>query len=412
MDKKLVEKYAEFAVLIGTNPRPEQTLIINCPVTCHEFAQMCTKVAYEKANVKEVVVNYHDEKIARLKFEHTDLEVLKDIKPWRIKQRLDYLESEGQACFLHIISDNPEIFKGLDTDKIDKARSALSKAFLPAREYTMKDKVQWSIVAIPSESWAQKVFPNENKEDAVEKLWKAIFDVCRVTNGNPVAEWKEHVKKLTKWRNAVNEMNLESIHMTSSNGTDLTVGLAEGAIWEGADSKTPKGYDFIANIPTEEIFTAPHKDRVDGIVYGTKPYVYNGNVIKDFMVKFKNGKVVDFSAKEGEELLKQLLDTDEGSKSIGEIALVPVSSPINKKNILFYDTLFDENAACHIAFGEGYPGTVKGGKEMTKEELLEKGVNQSLIHEDVMVGSFDMKIVGKTKDGKDILIFKDGEWAF
>ncbi len=409
MDQNLIKKYAEFAVKIGTNPQKGQTLIINCPVDCAFFAQSCAEVAYTQTDVREVVVLYNDEKLSRLKLQHSELEVVEDIKPWIIRSKLDYLESEGGACFLHIIADDPEIFKGLDSIKVDKAHTAMSKASIPVRKYTMSDKVQWSIVAIPSESWAKKVFPDD--EDAVEKLYKVIFDVCRVTNGDPVGEWTAHIEKITACRDKLNELKLNSVRLKSKNGTDLTVGLAEDAIWEGAQSKTPEGYTFIANIPTEEVFTAPHRERTNGVVKGTKPYVYNGNLIKDFSVTFKDGKVVDYSAREGAELLGQLLDTDEGARHIGEIALVPNSSPINQSGILFFETLFDENAACHIAFGEGYPGTVLGGTKMNKEELLKKGVNDSLVHEDVMVGSEDMKITGMTKDGKEVLIFEDGEWV-
>lgn len=409
MENELIQKYAEFAVKIGTNPQKGQTLIINAPVHCAFFARACAEAAYKLTEVREVVVLYNDEQLSRLKLEHTDIAVLEDVKPWTIRNRLDYLESKGGACFLHIIADDPEIYKGLDMEKIDRATTATRKASLPIRDYTMTDKVQWSIVAIPSEAWAQKVFPHD--ADAVEKLWQAIFDVCRVTGGDPIGAWEKHIAKMTACRDKLNTLQLDSVRLQSANGTDLTIGLAEDAVWEGAQSLTPEGYKFIANIPTEEVFTAPHREGTNGVVYGTKPYVYQGNLITDFCVTFKDGKVTDYDAKENKALLGKLLDTDEGARHIGEIALVPASSPINQKNILFYDTLFDENAACHIAFGDGYPGTVKGGTVMSKEQLLAKGVNSSLIHEDVMVGAADMQITGKTKDGREVVIFENGEWA-
>ena len=269
-----------------------------------------------------------------------------------------------------------------------------------------------TIVAIPSAPWAQKVFPGVPAEQAQAQLWDAIFDVCRVKDGNVVEAWKAHVAKMTARRDRMNALGLESIRLQSANGTDLTIGLADGHVWEGAQSKTPEGYTFIANIPTEEVFTAPHRDRVDGVVKGTKPYVYNGNLIEGFSVTFKAGKVAAYTAERGEELLGQLLDTDEGARHIGEIALVPASSPINRRGILFYNTLFDENAACHIAFGKGYPGTVEGGTAMTKAGLLAHGVNDSIIHEDVMVGAPDMRITGRTRAGETVAIFENGEWAF
>lgn len=267
-------------------------------------------------------------------------------------------------------------------------------------------------MAIPSAPWAQKVFPGVPAEQAQAQLWDAIFDVCRVKDGNVVEAWKAHVAKMTARRDRMNALGLESIRLQSANGTDLTIGLADGHVWEGAQSKTPEGYTFIANIPTEEVFTAPHRDRVDGVVKGTKPYVYNGNLIEGFSVTFKAGKVAAYTAERGEELLGQLLDTDEGARHIGEIALVPASSPINRRGILFYNTLFDENAACHIAFGKGYPGTVEGGTAMTKAGLLAHGVNDSIIHEDVMVGAPDMRITGRTRAGETVAIFENGEWAF
>ncbi|MEG2922949.1 MAG: aminopeptidase [Oscillospiraceae bacterium] len=408
MNRELLQKYADFAVKIGSNPQKGQTLIIRAPIEGAEFARMCAISGYA-AGAKRVVVHYNDENLSRIQMENTAVEVLEDVKPWLNRMYLDYIEDEGGACMLSIIARNPEIYKGLDAVKVDRANIAASRAAEQWRCYTMSDKIQWSIVAIPSEAWASKVYPNE--ENAVEKLWETIFDVCRVKGGDPVGAWKEHVAKTTEYKNKLNALKLDSVHLQSANGTDLTIGLADGAMWEGASSATPEGYNFIANIPTEEVFTAPHRARTNGVVKGTKPYVYNGNLIENFSVTFKDGIVTEFTAEKGEELLKQLLDTDEGAKHIGEIALVPVSSPINKSNVLFYNTLFDENAACHIAFGAGYPGTIVGGTVMDTEELLRHGVNDSVIHEDVMVGSDDMNITGITKEGETVQIFKNGEWA-
>ena len=411
MNESFIQQYAEFAVKIGTNPQPGQTLIITAPVEGAFFARACAEVAYTM-DVREVVVQYTDEKLTRLKLQHAEIDVLEDIKPWVERAHLDYLESEGGACYLRILSEDPEIFKGLDSEKVDRAHIAAMKAAQARRKYTMADLVQWSIVAIPSPAWAAKVFPDADKESAQEKLWDAIFEVCRVKGGNVVEEWKAHTAKMVRWRDRMNDLHLDSLHLQSANGTDLVIGLAEDCVWEGAQSKTPNGTTFIANIPTEEVFTAPHRLRTNGIVKGTKPYVYNGNLIENFSLTFKDGVVVDHDASTGKALLGQLLDTDEGARHIGEIALVPASSPINQSGILFFNTLFDENAACHIAFGKGYPGTVVGGTTMTTEQLLEKGVNESIIHEDVMVGSADMTITGITKAGETVEIFRNGEWAF
>lgn len=410
MNQELLQQYAEFAVKIGANPNPGQTLIINAPIEGAEFARMCAAAGYD-AGARDVVIRWNDDKFARLHMQRTAVEVLEDIKPFQERSYLDYIEGEGGACLLHIVADDPDVYAGIDPEKIARASKARLQALQNYRQYTMNDRVQWSIVAIPSEAWANKVFPGD--PEAVEHLWQAIFDVCRVQEGGDVvAAWREHIAKMLAWRDKMNAFDLESIHMTSGNGTDLTIGLADTARWEGAQSATPEGYTFIANIPTEEVFTAPHKDRVDGVVHATKPYVYNGNVIEGFWVRFEHGKVVEFHADKNEAVLAQLLDTDEGARHIGEIALVPASSPINRKNILFYETLFDENAACHIAFGDGYPGTVANGTTLSQKQLLALGVNHSLVHEDIMVGAADTAITGKCRSGETVKIFENGEWAF
>lgn len=410
MNQELLNKYAAFTVQVGVNVQKGQTLIIRCPVEGAYFGRACMEAAY-KAGARDVVIRWEDEKAARIRMELGEEEALSETKPYELRSYLDYAESEGGCCLLAIHASDPEIFKGLDTAKINRVSLAKQEAMKSWREYTMKDRVQWCVVAIPTPAWAASVFPGLAEDEAQEKLWSAIFDVCRVTGGDPVSAWKEHVAKTSACRDKLNELQLESIHMTSANGTDLTVGLAEGHTWEGACSKAENGAVFIANVPTEEVFTAPHRERVNGVVKGTKPYVYNGQLIEGFSVTFKDGVVVDYSAEKNAELLGQLLDSDEGARRIGEIALVPASSPINRSGLLFYNTLFDENAACHIAFGAGYPTTVKGGAAMTTEELLACGVNDSAIHEDVMVGAEDMTITGLTKTGETVTIFENGEWA-
>ena len=410
MNQELLNKYAAFTVQVGVNVQKGQTLIIRCPVEGAYFGRACMEAAY-KAGARDVVIRWEDEKAARIRMELGEEEALSETKPYELRSYLDYAESEGGCCLLAIHASDPEIFKGLDTGKINRVSLAKQEAMKSWREYTMKDRVQWCVVAIPTPAWAASVFPGLAEDEAQEKLWSAIFDVCRVTGGDPVSAWKEHVAKTSACRDKLNELQLESIRMTSANGTDLTVGLAEGHTWEGACSKAENGTVFIANVPTEEVFTAPHRERVNGVVKGTKPYVYNGQLIEGFSVTFKDGVVVDYSAEKNAELLGQLLDSDEGARRIGEIALVPASSPINRSGLLFYNTLFDENAACHIAFGAGYPTTVKGGAAMTTEQLLACGVNDSAIHEDVMVGAEDMTITGLTKTGETVTIFENGEWA-
>ena len=366
----LLKKYADFIVRVGVNPQPGQTLVINCCLEAAPLARLCVRSAYE-AGARDVLVNWSDNDVSRSRMELGSEEALSDFKSWQLRRYLDYAESEGGVCVLHILADDPEVYAGL----------------------------------------AKKMFPELDEAAAIEKLWRLIFDVCRVTGGDPVNEWKAHLDRLTGLKDKMNALDLESVHFESSNGTDLTVGIADKATWESAASVSEKGVVFLPNIPTEEVFTAPHKDKVNGIVYGTKPYVFNGQLIKGFHVTFKDGRVVEHGADEGAELLGQLLDTDEGARSIGEVALVPASSPINRSGALFYSTLFDENAACHIAFGASYPGTTENGTRLSKDELLARGMNQSAIHEDVMVGAEDSHITGKCRDGHTVDLFRDGVWV-
>ncbi len=413
MDLARMQQYANFVVRVGVNVRPGQNFIIHCPVEGAEMARACARAGYA-AGAKRVIVRYGDEQIDRITMEHCAEDVLCDIKPHQLRSYLDYAEDEGGVCTLSISSRDPEIYKGLNGEKIQKANLASRAALQPWREYTMASRIQWCIAAIPTAGWARKVFPGLPDEEAVEKLWNAIFDVCRVKEGGDVvAEWQQHVERTAARRDQMNKLDLVSVHLMGENGTDLTIGLADDSTWEGASEYTQgTGIPFIANIPTEEVFTAPHKDKVDGVVKSTRPYVYNGELIEDFTVWFEKGRVVKYEARRGEELLGKLLNSDEGARSIGEIALVPASSPIRQSGVLFYNTLFDENAACHIAFGRGYPTNIHGGADMTTAQLLEKGLNDSAIHEDVMVGSEKMNITGLTRSGETVQIFTDGEWAF
>ena len=375
MNQHYLQLYADFIVKVGVNVQPRQNFIIRCPVTMPEFGHACVKAGYE-AGAKNCIVRWEDDKLSRLHYEYAKEEDLAAMKPYELRSYLDYAEDPDGCCTLAIHAADPEALAGLDAAKINRVNLARRKFLKPWQEYTMNDRVQWCVAAVPAPSWAAKVFPGIPVEEAMEKLWALIFDVCRVSTGDPVSAWKAHVAEGRRHRDQLNAWNLDHIHMTSSNGTDLTVGLADDATWEGASSKAENGTDFIANVPTEEVFCAPHRERVNGIVYGTKPYVYNGQLIEGWHVTFKDGKVVEHGAEKNASLLAELLSTDENACRIGEIALVPASSPINQSGVLFYNTLFDENAACHIAFGAGYPTNIKGGSKMNRTELLAKGLNR------------------------------------
>ncbi len=411
MDQKYLQLYADFVVKVGVNVRPRQNFIIRCPVTMPEFAHACAKAGYE-AGAKEVIVRWEDERLSRIQMEYGDEADLCAMKPYQLRSYLDYAEDPDGCCTLAIHAADPEAFAGLDAGKLNRVNLARRTFLKPWQEYTMNDRVQWCVVAVPAPGWAAKVFPGMPTEEAMEKLWQLIFEVCRVTTGDPVSAWKEHVAKTKARRDQLNAWDLDRVRLQSANGTDLTIGLAEDCTWEGASSVAENGTEFIANVPTEEVFCAPHRDRVDGIVYGTKPYAYNGQLIEGWHVTFKDGKVIEHGAEKNADLLGELLSTDENANRIGEIAFVPASSPINQSGVLFFNTLFDENAACHIAFGAGYPTNIKGSSKLTRAQLMEKGLNDSAIHEDVMIGAPDTRITGVRKNGGEVVIFENGEWAF
>ena len=411
MNQTYLQLYADFIVKVGVNVQPRQNFLIRCPVSMPDFAHACVKAGYE-AGAKDCIVRWEDDKLTRLRMEYGAEADLAALKPYELRSYLDYAEDPDGCCTLAIHADDPEALAGLDAAKINRVNLARRNIMKPWQEYTMNDRVQWCVAAVPAPAWAAKVFPDLPQDQAVEKLWELIFDVCRVSTGDPVKAWREHVAAGKHHRDQLNAWNLDHIRMVSSNGTDLTIGLADDATWEGATSKAENGTEFIANVPTEEVFCAPHRERVNGIVYGTKPYVYNGQLIEGWHVTFRDGAVVEHGAEKNAALLAELLSTDANANRIGEIALVPASSPINRSGVLFYNTLFDENAACHIAFGAGYPTNIRGGSTMTREQLMRKGLNDSAIHEDVMIGAPDTCVTGVTKDGREVEIFHDGEWAF
>ncbi len=400
--------YAKLIVKVGINVQAGEPMVISSPIEGAEFTRLLAKHAYE-AGASEVHVNWNDEVITRLKYENAPMEVFENYPLW-FADGLEDFAKKG-AGFVSIHAQDPELLKGIDSKKIAAANKSASMALKEWRKYTMNDLNSWCVISIPTKNWAKRVFPDLSDDEALEKLWDAIFKATRMDQQDPVEAWKEHLDTLQEKVKFLNEKKFKSLHYTASNGTDLVVELPEGHIWAGGGGDNSKGTYFVANMPTEEVFTMPHKDGINGIVYSTKPLNYSGSLIDEFSVTFKDGKVVDFKAKVGEEVLKDLLDIDEGAKHLGEVALVPYSSPISQSNIVFLNTLFDENASCHFAFGKAYPTNIEGGENMTDEELEKSGVNNSLTHVDFMVGSADLSIVGETNDGEKVQIFKDGEWA-
>lgn len=401
-----LKKYAELIIKVGSNVGKGDIISIRCPVERAEFARMLTESAY-KAGAKEVVINWVDGQISRLSLEHSPIEVLENI-PQYVYDRMESYAVRGQKR-IAISAADPELLKGIEPEKLMRYSKAQSEKFQPLRKYSMNDINSWTVVSIPTEAWAKKVFPNS--ENPQQDLWDAIFKTTRVYLDNPVEAWENHLETLLTKANWLNEQNFKYLQYKASNGTDLQIKLPEGHIWTAASSTNARGERFVPNMPTEEVFTLPHKDGVNGVVYSSKPLVYNGNVIDEFWLKFENGRVVDFDAKVGKETLSSIFEKDERGRYLGEVALVPFDSPVSNSNILFYNTLFDENASCHLAFGKAYPTTIKNGKNMSDEELAEHGVNDALVHEDFMVGTKDLDIVGIKHDGSKVDVFKNGNWA-
>jgi aminopeptidase len=403
-----IEKYAELAVKIGVNIQEGQTLVINAPVTSADFVRRVADKAYE-AGAKNVHVEWNDDELTRLKYDKAPFEAFTEYPEWKAKGFEEM--AENGAAFMTIKSTDPDLLKGVEGKRIAAANKAAGQAMDKFRSYIQSDKVSWLVVSTPSPSWAAKVFPDATEEEQEEKLWEAMFEAVRVNTADPVAAWKEHDQNLQNKAKTLNGKNYKELHFKGP-GTDLKIELPDGHVWVGGGGPNQDGVHFVANMPTEEVFTAPKKDGVNGKVSNTKPLNYGGNTIDGFTLTFENGKVVDFSAETGEETLEHLLNTDEGARFLGEVALVPHSSPISQSGILFYNTLYDENASNHIALGSAYSTCVKDGANMSKDELEQHGLNTSITHVDFMIGSGEMDIDGVKEDGSSEPVFRKGEWAF
>ena len=407
MQEKLRE-YARLLVRVGLNVQKGQNLVISAPVECADFARMCAAEAYD-AGCREVIMNWHDDALTRMKYLRADDAIFDEVALWRRHVFNDYA-LEG-AAYLAIAASDPENFKGVDSKRIIRAQQASGKALKDFDRLQMCGGFPWCIASIPIPSWAKTVFPEDSEDKAMEKLWDAIFKAVRISgDGKAVEKWEDHLATLHERMEKLNALNFKSLHYTNSLGTDLTVELPEGHIWEAGNDVTLSGQEYIANIPTEELFTSPLKTGINGVVYSAMPLVNDGTIIDKFRFVVKDGKIVEAHAEKGEEAPKAAISVDEGASYFGEVALVPYDSPISNQKILFYNTLFDENAACHIAFGEAYP-CLKGGQQMSKDELKARGLNDSITHVDFMVGTPDLSIVGTTHDGKEVPVFVNGNFA-
>ena len=402
-----LERYAELAVKVGANVQPQQVLVVNAMIEAAELVRLVVKKAYE-AGAKLVKVNYSDEQVNRIRYDMASDESFLEPPKYHAEEMTEL--AENGAAFMTILSANPDLMKGVHPERISNYQRTLGAAMAKYRQYQQADKMSWTGIAFASPDWAAKVFPDAPSDQQVNKLWDAIFQAVRADQEDPIAAWEEHIQTLQQKSDELNSRKYHKLHFVSE-GTDLTIELPEGHIWAQAGSHNEKGDRFVANIPTEEVFTAPLKTGVNGTVRSTKPLSYGGNIIDHFSITFENGRIVDYKAEEGHDTLTRLIEMDEGSRYLGEVALVPYASPISESGILYYTTLFDENASCHLAIGSAYAFNLEGGKSMSPEQLAASGLNASITHVDFMMGSKELNITGITRDGQEEPIFIQGNWA-
>ena len=407
MKKTRLKKYAELIATAGVNVQKGQEVIISAELDQPEFVKLLVAECY-KRGAKSVSVEWSYQPITKLHIKHCNEKVLGTLEKWQI-EKWEH-KAEVLPATIYLTSESPDGLRGIDQRKYARARAEIARTVKPIRR-RMENKYQWCIAGVPGEEWAKKVFPDLSKKAAVEALWEAILTTARVTD-DPRAEWENHNADLLARCNYLNEKELTELHYTAANGTDLTVGLIPEALFCGGGENTTAGVYFNPNIPTEEVFTSPMKGKAEGIVYSSLPLSYGGQLIEDFWMRFEGGRVVDIGAKTNEDLLREILKADEGSSYLGECALVPYSSPIRKSGVLFYNTLYDENAACHLAIGMGFTNVLRDFEKYTDDQAHEMGINDSVTHVDFMIGTEDLSIVGKDKNGNEVRIFENGEWAF
>ena len=408
MKKSDLRKYARLIVRVGANVQKNQPVVISSHVNDAYFTKLVVEEAY-KAKASFVSVDWHTEEITKLNYKYASVEQLKEMPEWSI-EKLKY-RAQTLPAMIYIESSDPDAMASIDQNKMMEVRRATGPIIKPIRK-EMENKYQWTIAAIAGEAWAKKIFPELSKKQAMAKLWDAILKCARV-NGDPVDNWNKHNAYIHEKCAKLNALNIKKLQYNSSNGTNFSVELIPGVVFMGGTSNTIKGVTYNPNMPTEECFISPNRHTAEGIVYSTKPLSVMGTLVDNFAFRFEGGKVVEVIAKDEKHksILEQLVSIDEGARQLGEVALVPFNSPVNETGILFYNTLFDENACCHLAIGMGFEDTIKGFENMTQEEIKAFDLNDSIIHVDFMIGSADLSIVALTHEGNEVQIFKDGTWA-
>lgn len=407
MDQKLKD-YARLLAKRGVNVQKGDEVWVEASLDQPEFVRACVEELY-KAGASYVEVHFSDDQIDKYGYKYKKLSTMCKVKPYQLA-RLKY-RAKKLPSLLYIMAEDPNAMKGVNQNKLMKARMKTYPKFKPYVD-AMNGKYKWCIAAVPNVNWAKMIFPKESDDAAVERLWDAILSTSRVDGNDPVENWEKHNNLLKEKRRKLESLNLVELQYKASNGTDFKVGLDELRIWGGGCEEIPGKGDFNPNIPSEEVFTSPVAGKAEGLLVASKPLSFNGELIEDFSIRFKDGKVCEVKAKKNQKILEQMVKMDEGASMLGECALIAYDTPIRKTGLLFYNTLFDENAACHFALGKGFPDCIKGGLDMTPEQLKENKINDSMIHVDFMIGTADLNVVGITKDGKQVQIFKDGNWAF
>ncbi len=408
MKKTVLREYAKLIARMGANVQKGQEVYIRSGLEFPEFTAMVAEECY-RLKAKKVVVDWDYQPLEKLAYRYETVKTLGTV-PDYVEMRWKHYTENLPMCRIFLMSDDPDGLKGVNVAKMSKGMQMSRKVIKPYRD-AMEGNHQWTIAAVPGKKWAKKLFPGLRTSQAVEKLWEEILKAARAL-GDPVKAWEEHNRDLRERCAYLNGLGIEKLIYKAGNGTDFSVGLIPEGLFAGGSETSRQGIEFNPNMPTEECFTSPRRDSAEGIVYASKPLCYNGQLIEGFWIRFHEGKAVEWHAEKNEALLGELINMDEGAAYLGEAALVPYASPICQSGILFYNTLFDENAACHLALGFGFPDCVEGGLEKSLDEIHALGVNDSMVHEDFMIGTADLSIDAVCRDGRTVPVFRDGNWAF
>ncbi len=408
---KMMKKYAWLIASIGINANSKQDVIISAPVEAYKFVRYLTMALYAN-KARSVEVEYTDTNITKQQLMNLPVSKLSKVAPWIVEK--EKYRVENNYVRITLVGDDPCVYKNVNSSKLQARQKALIENLQVYKKDYHNNRLAWCIAAVATPSWAKRLFPELSPTQGMIKLWNLIYQACRINeDDDPESNWDEHVKTMQKHADILNEYQFKKLHYTNSKGTDLYVGLVKNHLWQSA--KAIQGFNsqpFIPNIPTEEVFTMPDRNDVNGVVYSSKPLSNNGVLIEDFMIEFKDGKVINYSAKENQEQLKSIIECDEGSHHLGEAALVSYHSPISLQNVIYQETLFDENASCHLALGQSFVENIENGLELSEEQLLEKGANQSKMHVDFMIGTSDLNIDGIKEDGTVVPVFRNGDFVF